>query len=174
MGFSGSWIAFHGLTKEEALARTSLRDTGEAAESLAVPVSGAELPRGWYVICLDHDIWSEPPLETLSTGCRIIECRFEEHAMVSIAAGYENGSPLWEITHCTDPYDLYVEGTPPPEFAAVRDRLTKEQDEAGGKNARVDFFFDIPIETAQAICGYHYEIWKFDWGEPAFTRLERM
>lgn len=174
MGVSGSWIAFQSLSKEEALARTSLRDTGRPGTSPEAPVSGAELPNGWYLIFFDHESLAGQRLEPLSSGCRIIACDFEEHAMVSSAASYENGRRQWEISHCTDPYDLRVEGTPPPEFAAVRDRLSEEQDDAGGQDADVDFFFDIPLQTAQAICGYSYEVAEFDWGEPAFTRLERV
>ena len=176
MGVSGSWIAFQGLTKEEALARTSLRDTGRPGTAPEAPVSGAVLPNGWYLIFFDHDPLSVR-LEPLSVGCRIIACEFEEHAMVSSAAGYEDGRLLWEIVYGIvdgDRYDLHVKGTLPPEFAAIRDQAFEEQDDAGGQDADVDCVFDVPLKTAEAICGYHYEVAEFDWGEPAFTRLERV
>ena len=38
--------------------------------------------------------------------------------------------------------------------------------------ADVDFVFDVPVQLAAELCGYQHDRWKFDWGEPVFSRLE--
>jgi hypothetical protein len=34
-----------------------------------------------------------------------------------------------------------------------------------------DYTFDIPVEVAAAVCKYRHDRWKFEWGNPQFTRL---
>ena len=100
MGYSISWIAFHGLTKGEVLSRTQLIDTAEPDEANESPASG-----------------SEPP-ESFS---------FSE--------------------------------------------FQQAQDKAGGQLAEADHMFEAPVELARLICGYRHDRWKFDWGQPSFTKL---
>jgi hypothetical protein len=94
--------------------------------------------------------------------------------MASAALLYKNGRRVWTVTHESERgrYDLSVDGHPPDLFRDLRDSLLKQQDSAGGENADVDFVFDVPVQLAAELCGYRHDRWKFDWGEPVFSRLE--
>ncbi len=179
MGRCISWIGFRGTTKDHILARLGLRDTGEPDEYNEEPVSGAEIPGGWYVVFSnDFDFVSLERLAHLSKDCLVVGCQAYEGMMISSAYCYENGADLWAVTHDSNEAidDLFVDGTPPPEFETIRDRLTQQQREEGARAAGdelgVDYVFDIPIETAATVCPYRYDEHRFDWGEPNFTRLE--
>jgi hypothetical protein len=43
----------------------------------------------------------------------------------------------------------------PAAYASIRERLTAKQ-KAQGERPRVDYIFDIPIEVAAAVTGFHY------------------
>ena len=94
--------------------------------------------------------------------------------MASASYLYKNGCCVWAITHESEKgrYDLSVDGDPPGLFWGLRDKLFKEQDSAGGEKADVDFVFDVPVQLASELCGYQHDRWKFDWGEPEFSRLD--
>lgn len=49
--------------------------------------------------------------------------------------------------------------------------MQKQQTMAGGETLSFDYTFDIPVEVAAAVCTYHHDRWKFEWGKPHFTRL---
>jgi hypothetical protein len=87
---------------------------------------------------------------------------------------YKNGRRVWSVTRESERgrYDLSVDGDPPEVLWSLRDSLFKEQDGAGGEGADVDFVFDVPVQLAAELCGYQHDRWKFDWGEPKFSRLE--
>jgi hypothetical protein len=163
MGMSGGWVGFHGLTKQEVLARMSLRDTGEIEESRQFPISGTELPNGWFVVLYDSIAWRDIGpmiLEPLSAGCRMIACEFAESVMICVVGAYEDGRRVWELEKSCDQWDgleepIGVEGTPPAEFAAIRDEAVRQYRENFEEG--VDFVYDIPLHTAEAICGYRYD-----------------
>jgi hypothetical protein len=94
-------------------------------------------------------------MQRLSRGCEVIACFVEEHVMVSRAAGWKNGQQIWSVTHDAQESDrhLKVEGEPPVGFAAIRDRLTKQQEEDDG----ADFIFNIPVDLAKELTGYTHE-----------------
>ena len=75
--------------------------------------------------------------------------------MVSRAAGWKDGEPIWSVTHDAQEGDAHldVEGEPPAGFGAIRDRLSKQQEQEGG----ADFIFNIPVDLAKAITGYSHE-----------------
>lgn len=75
--------------------------------------------------------------------------------MVSRAANWKDGELIWAVTHDAQEGDehLDVEGEPPAGFAAIRDRLAKQQEEEGG----VDFIFNVPVDIAKEITGYSHE-----------------
>ena len=175
MGFRVSWIAFHGIGKSRVLERVGLRDTGEADSVNESPLSGAEVPGGWFILFSnDVEFISPKRLASLSRDCRVVACQVHEGVMFSRAFFYERGVSSCEITHESENgiYDLAILGSPPPEFQSVRDRLMREQNQDGGEDAEVDHVFEIPVETAAAICGYRHDQGKFDWGEPQFSKLE--
>jgi hypothetical protein len=173
MGYSISWIAFHGKSRQQVLELLRLVDTDEADPANETPISGSELPGGWYALFLNDII--HPYLDRLgefSRGCTVLGCRVEEHIMASTAFLYQDGSRVWNITHEAEKgiYNLEIVGSPPPSFSPLAFR--QKQDSAGGETAGVDHMFDAPLQLAFSICGYRHDHWKFDWGEPSFTRLE--
>jgi hypothetical protein len=171
MGFSISWIGFRGISKAEVLSRTSLRDTGVLDDALESPFSIAEFPDGWIILhSNDFNYASPEKVARLSSGCRVIACLIEEHVMFSAAACFEDANNVWSIVHDSERgiYALETTGYLPAEFAAARDQLSKEQDDNGGDKSDVDFIFDVPLDTAAAICGYKHDIWTGDSGDPSF------
>jgi hypothetical protein len=90
--------------------------------------------------------------------------------MASGSLLFQNGTRIWNVVHKAEKgiYDLQIDGDPPETFSAFEFRQL--QDEAGGPTAEVDHIFDAPVELARRICGYRHDRWKFDWGQPSFTR----
>jgi hypothetical protein len=175
MGYSISWIAFQDKGKDDVLPLIGLIDTGEADEANESPVSAATLPTGWYVVFFNDYFFPTPErLAKFSVGCVVIACQVEEHMMASASFFYKNGCHVWTVTHESERgrYDLSVDGDLPDLFPDLRDGLLKQQDDAGGGKADVDFVFDVPVQLAAKLCGYQHDRWKFDWGEPVFSRLE--
>jgi hypothetical protein len=175
LGYRISWYAFHGLTKPEVLELLEGVDTGVPDEANEAPFSFAELPNGWFILFSnDFGLLSEELLAMLSARGLVVGCQVHENLMISLACAYERGAFQWMLTHNSDQgrRDLGVYGSPPPEFAEIRDRLMKEQEDDGGDRSIVDFYFDIPVETARSLSGYRYDRGKYDWGEPVFTVLE--
>jgi hypothetical protein len=176
MGYSISWIAVRGLPKTEVLARLRLRDSGESDEANESPVSGAELPKGWYVLFLNdiaHPFVAPAALQKLSEGCEVVGCQVEEHVMFSASFQFSDGRQQWGIRHESEKglYNLDVEGTAPSFVVELLAASQKEQDTKGGEDARVDYIFDVPLEAVERLCGYRHDRWKFEWGEPEFTTL---
>jgi hypothetical protein len=172
MGVQVSWMAFQGITKEEALSRTSLRDTGRPGEMYGSDVIGAELPDGWFLIFANSDQFVyEYELEPLAAGCRFVTFEAFEIVMTSVAESYVDGELVWRITHGGEARadDLFVEGSPPEGFTEIRDRLVEKQEQ----DSTVDFIFDIPVKIAALlVCGFRHDEVEFAWGVPAFTELE--
>ena len=91
-----------------------------------------------------------------------------------IAFLINNGQRVWNVVHESDNgiYHLAIEGSPPEPFPKIRDDLTKSQDTEGGKDADVDYIFDIPVKLATALSGYSHDRANFDWGTPMYARLK--
>jgi hypothetical protein len=175
MGYSISWIAVRGKPKARLLAELDLRDTNEDDEANESPVSGAELPGGWYVLFLNdltHPYVDVASLKRLSTGCEVVGAQVEEHVMVSASFYYLDGRREWNMTHESDKglNNLETDGVPPVEFSSSRDANLKLQEDKGEEEG-VDYVFEVPLEVAESICGYRHDRWQFEWGEPKFTRL---
>ena len=61
-------------------------------------------------------------------------------------------------------YHLQEEGNLPEQYAAIRERFIKEQDEDGGKKSKTDHILSVPIELAQSITGFVHD------RDPCFDR----
>lgn len=172
MGFRISWVGFQDLSKADVLQIIGGLDTGTVDEANEAPFSIAELPVGWSILfCNDFDYASEETLKALSARGVLVACQVYEGVMYSAAYEYERGQQRWSVTHDGSEgiRDLSVSGSPAPEFADIRACLSKAQEDEGGDGAGVDYFFDIPIETAAARCAYRHDRWKFAWGRSNFT-----
>jgi hypothetical protein len=104
-----------------------------------------------------------------------VACQAEEHIMFSAAHCCADSRESWSVWHDSERnrYDLSTRGALPAELEPMRKRLIAKQDESGGARSHVDYIFDIPVELACELTGYRHDLWKFDWGQPHFTRLER-
>lgn len=177
MGFSISWIAFQNRSKADVLAELGLADTGEPDEANESPISGAELPTGWYVLFFNdhaHPFAGDASLQRFSAQGAVLGCHVEEHVMVSDSVLYENGVRRWRATHDAQQKrdHLAVEGTLPAALAEIQAQCLKAWEEAGGKEAGYDYVFEVPLELAKRLCGYKHDEVEFEWGEPEFTCLE--
>jgi hypothetical protein len=176
MGYCISWIAVRGIPKADMLARLCLRDSGETDEANESPVSGAELPTGWYVLFLNdiaHPFVAPAALQNLSQGCAVVGWQIEEHVMLSASFHYSDGRHDWTITHESEKglHNLEVEGAARDFVVEMHAASQKKQSEESGQDAGVDYIFDVPLEAAERLCGYRHDRWKFDWREPHFTEL---
>jgi hypothetical protein len=131
-----------------------LRSTGKRGTFPKFSLSGAGLPTGWYLICHWRHEFTDAELQKLSVGGEVVACFVEEHVMVSRAAGWKDGRELWSVTHDAekDLSHLDVRGTPPPQFARIRDELTAKQ-----TPDTCDNIFDIPVSLAADIAGFRYD-----------------
>jgi hypothetical protein len=126
MGFSISWVAVRGRTKSAVLSHLLLVDTGVVDEVNESPISGSELPGGWYLVFLNdvsHLFADSASAELLSVGGEVLTCHVEEHVMASAASSYVDGKFMWEILHESDLgiYHLDSRGELPAIYASVRD-----------------------------------------------------
>lgn len=177
MGYSVSWIGFHGLPKSEVLGRTSLRETGVPDEANETPFSLAELPFGWIILFSnDLNFGAAEHLRALSANTTLVSCQVEEHIMFSAAYCWVSGEQVWCVRHDGEKgvYDLTVSGRPPNALDKIKEQLESEQDSHGGASAAVDFGFDVPVQLAATITQYRHDRWKFPWGEPRFHALNPM
>ncbi len=162
MGYSQSWLAVKGKPTAAVLETLGLRGTGTHEEIAESPIVGAELPGGWYLVVFGRSgdpLMSDVVLQRLSAGCEVVTGDVEEHVMVSVATGWENGRRLWSVTHDAqrDMEHLQTEGEMPSVFTPIRDRLRSEQQAAGGNKSDVDYIFDAPVELAQTLTGYRHD-----------------
>ena len=162
MGFSLSWAAVRGGTPQSVQAVLGLQGTGAHEESPESPITGAELPGGWYMVASNRDglrLTEDAVLGRLSGVGEVVTCFVEEHVMCSMAAGWRDGRRVWSVRHDaqSDPEHLEVEGDLPAAFVAIRDRLRAEQAADGGREADVDHLFDIPVELARSMTGYRHD-----------------
>jgi hypothetical protein len=153
MGASLSWFAVRGKTPEAVLQEFGLNNAGK--DPCKTRFSGGALPTGWFLLIHGRHEFTNNEVQRLSRGCEVIACFVEEHVMVSRAANWKDGQQIWSVTHDAQESDghLEVEGEPPAGFAAIRDRLTKQQEEDDG----ADFIFNIPVDLAKALTGYTHE-----------------
>ena len=164
MGFSMSWAAVRGGTPQTVHEALALRGTGKREEIPESDITGAELPGGWYMVVSNRDelrLTEDAALERLSRVGEVVMCFVEEHVMSSFAACWRDGQRIWSVYHDSGGRrgieHLDVKGQTPTSFAAIRDRLFAEQSAAGGKKARVDCIFDIPVELAHSLTGYRHD-----------------
>jgi hypothetical protein len=160
VGFSVSWLAVRGKEQRAVLSELGLTQTTARESIPESDVVGCVLPSGWYLV-LYNDVnvpgLEEASLERISRTAEVITCEVEEHAMVSIASGWEDGRRLWCIAHDSDQglRHLHTEGGLPQGFSEIRDACRARQDASDASN--VDHYFDIPVEMAKHICRFRHD-----------------
>lgn len=171
MGYSISWLAVRGITKQDAYGRMGLVPTGNTGDRDDFEASGRAFADGWTLVMLakvDHPLIQA--CDRLSHGCSLLVCAVEEHEMRSFAALWQNGARVWQATHMVErsPYDLRVDGILPPQFGAIE--LRHRAFQLRGSAERVDHMFDVPLEFAQTIMRFKYDEDKP--GEDDFEELK--
>ena len=156
MGYSLSWLAVKGKSPEAVRDELGFRPSGQREAIPEADLSAVAMPSGWYLIVSNHSehIGSNAILQRLSSsGGELVTCFVEEHVMVSKATGWKDGQMVWSVAHDAqkDKRHLDVQGTPLPEFTAIRDGLFAKQ------TPGCDYIFDVPVETARSIVGYRHD-----------------
>ena len=171
MGFRIAWLAFHGRSREDVLTALHLADTGEHDEANESPMSLADFPDGWTVLWLnrfDHPFAEDASLRLFSQGCTVIAGHTHEGIMFGATELYRDGASVWAVFHDARQGIEHLEtaGALPDGFEAIRKDAFAAQ-AAGTDN--VDHIIDIPFAMARALCGFQYDRYAYDWGEPRFT-----
>jgi len=177
MGFTISWLAIQGKPKAAVLAALDLKDTDEPDEANQSPVSGAEVPGGWYMLFFNdvgHPFIDGGVLAGLSGDCTAVVCQAEEHVMASAAFSYANGSLVWKVAHENEqgPRHLAEKGKLPDSYRSIKTRLFAQQDQNDADQQDVDYIWDVPVTLAYELVGYrHDRVELKSGGEARFTRL---
>jgi hypothetical protein len=175
VGFNMSWIFVDGIDEDALYEALDLAATDETPDehdlgTSYVPLAGAALKSGWcavftqYALVMDATVGTNPArLTRLPARSRCITCVVLEHAMVSYASLWQDGRYAWQIRHDSSQGvgHLEVRGDLPSAFGDFRniamDKQRAEQARRKPGEWGVDYFFDVPIDTAAAITGYRHD-----------------
>ena len=89
----------------------------------------------------------------------VIACRIEEHVMFSSAEFWEQGEKLWRVEHDAQQgkRHLNLEGLHPASYPEVLQQAKEEQDAEDLGPKEVDFYFEVPLQTANQIVGFKHD-----------------
>jgi hypothetical protein len=170
-----SWIFVDGINEDALYETLELAVTAEAPDphdlgTSRVPLAGAALKSGWcavfakYALVMDAAVGTNPArLARLPAKCRCVTCVVLEHAMVSYASLWQDGRFAWQVRHDASQGGEHLEarGDFPSAFAGFRDVAADKwrAQEARSKSGKwhVDYVFDVPLDTAATIIGYHHD-----------------
>jgi hypothetical protein len=166
------WIGVQGMDRDRILDATSLI---EASPGKRMKATIWSLPNGWtFILTFDFGFPTPERMAALSAGGKAVALSADDRPMFSVVRGYERGKAVFAIEHDGGQQGrrhMAVAGTPPAEWSAIFERLSKEQDEEDAGADEVDCLFDAPVDLAKALCGYrHDEVWP-EGQEPAETPL---
>jgi hypothetical protein len=175
VGFNMSWIFVDGISEDTLYEALGLAATGETPDphdlgTSYVPLAGAALKSGWsavfakYALVMDATVGTNPArLTRLPARSRCITCVVLEHAMVSYASLWQDGRFAWQIRHDSSEGrgHLEVRGDLPSAFGDFRAIAMDKQrtEDARRKSGEwgVNYFFDVPLDTAATITGYRHD-----------------
>jgi hypothetical protein len=170
-----SWIFVDGIDEGALYGALDLVATDETPDphdlgTSHVPLAGAALKTGScavvakYALVMDATVGTKPArLMRLPKGSRCITCVVLEHAMISYASLWQDGNYVWQIRHDSSQGvgHLEVRGDLPSAFGDFRniamDKQRAEQARPKPGGWSVDYFFDVPVDTAAAITGYRHD-----------------
>jgi len=160
MGFSHSWIAVNGLEPAVALEALGMKSERQLdADEFPHRLGMGQLPGGWLLVLSSDFDDAFKRLAALASHGPAVACAVEEHVMCSEARGYADGAEVWRVVHDSTKgvYAIDVVGDPPGAFEGLHRDAAKEQDEAGGEDAGVDYLFDVPPLVAETVCGFRLD-----------------
>lgn len=170
-----SWILVDGIDEGALYDALDLAATTETPDphdlgTSYVPLAGAALKSGscavfaQYALVMDATVGTNPArLMRLPRSSRCFTCVVLEHAMVSYASLWQDGQYAWQIRHDRNQGagHLEVRGDLPSAFGDIRNiAMEKQRAEQARPKADgwgVDYVFDVPIDTAEAITGYRHD-----------------
>lgn len=164
MGFSISWLAFKGMSADEACDAFEAERTGETAPDLGPDLLGFELP-GWYLIFVEdrgayataaHDFAPYKALPTEVLTFNMVDSsgsyRLESHI---------SGTTQWSLwfDSSQDP-ELQIEGELPLSLDEIRSRL-EERLKQESPTLRLDAEDqELPAELGLVLTGFHHECYE--------------
>lgn len=156
MGFRVHLIAITDKSVGDIHTELGVSPSGKHEEIAESPIVGTELKNGAYLVYLNDDIIPEAELLCkLSRNASAVSCYVNETVMNSLTSRWVDGVEQWSVFHdaqfAID--DLQVNGTPPSQFEAIRQRLAAEQDGC----TDTDYIFDIPVDLFVAAGGMRYD-----------------
>ena len=79
--------------------------------------------------------------------------------MICTAELWPNSEQIWRVEHdAQESIDhISTSGALPDGYAAIEKQCALEQEQAGGKKADTDYFFDIPLRTAKSMVGFKHD-----------------
>lgn len=162
MGYAVSWLAVKNSNSELLLQKLDLAPTGEVTlygESL---FTGCRLSTGWFVLFInqcDHNFVCPETLASLSAVGEAIACSIEEHVMWCIAGLWRDGAQVWCIEHDAQKNISHINasGDLPEGYPAIERKYAELQEQSGGEKSGVDYFFEIPLQTAKGIVGFKHD-----------------
>lgn len=152
-----SWIGLKGVGRAQALDLLGMAEAPPARRRETAWIG--ELPTGWTIaLSSDSRFASEERLLELSATCTALGCQLSETVMCATTTLYKDGKIAWRVDYDCEKGVPQVTGAPPPEYQVIHDRLAAQQaaDDASEDELKADFIFDIPIELAKSLTGYHY------------------
>ncbi|QWT19976.1 hypothetical protein KPL74_19780 [Bacillus sp. NP157] len=171
MSTNRGWLAVKGKDGAAVFAELDLVPSGEAAPRARRGMA-MMLPNGWFVVVtrFASPLLTEDSLLALSKGCRVVAVQWDETA-ASFATAYEDGKPAWHVEHNTDSEAVRVlvtSGQLPPTFDILHARFEAEQDAADAEGNDVDCFHALPVELAEAVTGFEYDMGAGAYGVAQF------
>ncbi|MGA7438079.1 MAG: hypothetical protein WBW32_08130 [Luteibacter sp.] len=167
---SRGWLAVKGKDAAAVLAELDLVRTPESSLHAQRGLSIA-LPGGWFIVItrFASPLLTEDALLPLSQGCKVVGVQWDENA-ISVATAYENGKPSWHVEHNAESEVrvLVTSGELPPSFDILHARFESEQDAADAAGEDVDCFHALPVELAETVTGFEYELGAGAYGVDAF------
>jgi hypothetical protein len=162
MGFSLNWFAIPGVPIGEAAKMFGLEPTDEIDDSYDFKCGAAVSDKNWTIIAFNRmrgDYPTEAIMRQYSSGRQVLCVYIVESVMVQVAALWEDGREIWNISHDSQKggRNLEARGHLPDCYAGVHARRFKEQDDEDAGQAMCDFICEIPLEVAARITGFKHD-----------------
>ena len=197
MGYCGGYLAVKGRSSNDVLKALSLIRTGESEELPESDFNLLEINDWSIIVSTDSDFCLAIEKQTLDLAQfpEAVICFVEEHVMYCSSSYWRSGQRKWFVEHESEKGERHLneQGTFPDEYTAIKTRLSVEQDKQDAeyiiykKNKKswlarllsnspkatefhgADYFFSIPVETAEFYTGYSYD--KEPPGNPPYEIL---
>ncbi|KAF1007081.1 MAG: hypothetical protein GAK28_02052 [Luteibacter sp.] len=165
------WLAVKGKPGDAVFAELDLVAHAETSTHAKRGFAIA-LPSGWFVVVtrFASPLLTEDTLLPLSKGCQVIGVQYDPSS-TSFATCYVEGEVAWHVEHGASESDvriLVTSGTLPSAFDVLHARFEMEQDLADEEGHDVDCFLALPVELAETVTGFEYDLAASAYGLTAF------